>query len=276
MLEAFQRSARADESRREAEAKAPKATPEPAEPTSPEPAKAAPPRAETRTRPEPAAAPKPAAGGPFDGGPALPFEGGDEVLGTGPRPSRVSPRTALVVAGVIVAMLVTFLLGRDLGRTTAAAAGDGGEAPSMLPEHPPVPSEETGADPDSHLGVPTVDPRRPARPTDMTADDRAFLDSKNNWTVVAISFDNSQTGGDLALATYHYLREQGMPAVAPLTRGDYLQICVGAEPSHNDAIERVRAELRRLPGPPPRSEKGAFESAHFANIEDLIDPALRR
>lgn len=256
MLEAFQRSAQADEARRV--------------------------EAETSTGESASAS---AAGGPFAAGgddappvrPAdppprsrtesLPF--GDDVLGTGPRRApRMGLRLPLIVLAVVIAMAATFLIGRGFGGEDDVNAA-GHEA--LLDEL----EADLGTGADAPGGSAPGDPP-PAKLVDLTAADRAFLSRANNWTVIAISFANDARGGQLATQTYHYLTEQGLPAVAPITQGKFLLICVGAQPSSNAAIQAIRAQLQRLPGPPPAREEAPFASAYLANIEDLIDPRLRR
>lgn len=274
MLEAFQRSAQVDKTRRDAENSRPEtpgsSSPEQADPT-----------------------PQVGVGGPFDAldgtpdpksaaaSPGPGFGVGDDVLGTAPRSSSgFSARTALLAVAILIAMVVVFQLGRDLGNSTEAAGpGDDVEVPESG-EGAPLGNTDENAD-----SIADQQPSTPSEPAtsegsedglSMTKDDRAFLDAANNWTVIAISFDHNAKGGKLALETYKHLREQGFPAIAPVTRGGYLLICVGAEPNRNQAIEQLRSDLKRLQGPPPQNQKEAYSTAYFANIEDLIDPQLRR
>ena len=257
MLEAFQHSARADQERRAGE------------------------EASGSAAPSDAPSEESAAAGPFaaDGSaPAAPSVGatrGDEVLGTAPpRAPGMNPRLPLILGAVLVAMVVTFLIGRELGQSDEVQAGPDVEVPVVT--DPAVEGSTTvPADPRNTQDSAAQDPP-PAPPKSLTADDRAFVDKRNNWTVIAISYENNAKGGELANATYLYLCEQGLPAVKPITQGGHLTICVGAEPTRNAAIEGVRAQLQRLKGPPPQNESAPFADAYFANIEDLLDPALRR
>lgn len=222
-------------------------------------------------------------GGPFDTGtgglpsPEAPvqvgLEGlrrglGDDVLGTGPQSQRgFTPRMALLAVGILVAMIVVFQIGRDLGTETKAGSGDDSSDDSDVQ----VQAKPT-QDPSGPAAGETVSP---ATASSLTEDDLAFLNLENNWTVIAITFDNNESGGKLATETYKYLREQNLPAVQHVTQGKYLTICVGAEPAQNEAIKGIRATLQGLAGPPPRNEKGAFASAYFVQIEDQIDSSLR-
>jgi hypothetical protein len=258
MLEAFQRSAQADEARQAGAETAGRATPSEAGVGGPF-------AAGGSTTAGQASGPA----GPLLGDPAR-ARAGEDLLGIAPARSRgLDPRVVLLVAGLLIAMVVTFFLGRDFGSANSVGAGD----ESALLDELERDLGRAGADTSTPL-----DPPRPpaaAKESQLTADDQAFLDKRNDWTVIAISFDNNQSGGERALATYRYLREQGLPAVAPITQGKYLSICVGAQPSRNGAIENIRSKLQRLAGPPPRNESAPFASAYFANIKDLIDPGLR-
>lgn len=107
--------------------------------------------------------------------------------------------------------------------------------------------------------------------SDLTADDLRFFDKSNRFTVRAIYYGNTPRGWQRALATYRYLRELGLPAVAPIDQGNELVLCVGAEPKREDRLSEYRSRLRALPGPPPSSETGAFAGAYFVNIDDLVE-----
>lgn len=255
MLEAFQASARAEQEQREAAANeaAPSATP-------------------GADAPAPEA--RAGAGGPFDAAePATPpsparqrAPENDELLGIAPRRTPgTAQRLPWIVAAVALGMVAMFFVGRDFGRE--AEAGPGDETPPAESDDPVVPA---GPGPDEGGGA------ERATPSDLTAADLAFLSRENRFSVRAIQFDANPRGSKLALEAYLYLTELGYPAVAPITQGEMLVICVGAEPELNSELRRLRDELRQLPGPPPQSRAGEFDSAYEVNIADQIDDSLRR
>ena len=133
----------------------------------------------------------------------------------------------------------------------------------------PAAAVSTGSDEESD------DPRDTAgdgsAASDLSADDVRFFDKSNRFTVRAIYYGNTPRGWQRALATYRYLRELGLPAVAPIDQGNELVLCVGAEPKREDRLSEYRSRLRALPGPPPSSETGAFAGAYFVNIDDLVE-----
>jgi len=177
----------------------------------------------------------------------------------------------IAVLVVVVAMIGMFWIGRSLGQETQAAS------PDETPTDEVFVDELEGATP-SQVPPPHVvpEPAAPAEESSLTEDDRAFLDKQNSQSVRAIQYDNDADGWERALATYHYLRGAGLPAVAPITQGEVLLICVGAEPKQNERLKEVRKTLQSLAGPPPRNEPGAFAGAYFVNIEDQVDPQIRR
>jgi hypothetical protein len=261
MLEAFQRSAQADEAKRvEAEASSVE---------SPSGGVAGGPFAESNDVPRTASATD-------ESNVSVPLS--DEVLGTAPpRAPGMKPRVLLIALAIVFTMAATFLIGRGFGIGSSVRAdgdGDGLQEDGALLED--LDTDLGGAAVIEDGPSPPPEELKPAPVSQLTLDDQAFLDANNNWTVIAISFANDDDGAVLATETYRYLREQGMPAVAPITQGKFLVVCVGAEPRRNAAIESVRAQLHRLAGPPPNLEQSPFSSAYFANIEDLIDPRLRR
>lgn len=259
MLEAFQASARAEQAEREAAANGAAAANEPA-PGAPSP--------EVRA----------GAGGPFDAAePAAPppsvrqrTRENDELLGiSAQRTGGSARRLPWIVAALVVGMVAMFFVGRDFGRETEAGPDDGQDSTYEV-DDVPVP-KGPGAETNRRVDSPPA-----GNGAKLNDDDVAFLSRENRFSVRAIQFDKNPRGSKLALESYHYLRAAGFPAVAPITQGKVLVICVGAEPSQNAELRRLRAELQRLPGPPPRNRQGEFESAYYVNIEDQIDDSLRR
>ena len=100
----------------------------------------------------------------------------------------------------------------------------------------------------------------------------AFMNPKNTHTVRAVYYDEKSGNAQaLALKTATYLSERGFPAMVPVRKGGYVFVCVGAAPAWNDEdLMRIQRELRLIPGPPPSSRSGDFESAYIDKIEKLI------
>lgn len=187
----------------------------------------------------------------------------------------VSERAPIFVGlslGGLLLLAGAFWLGRISARGSGVERSLGlGSAPGreesrweLPPDDEPWGAEEPRARPE------------PARANELdaqgrTADDRAFYDKTNRFTLRAIYYANTPKGWKRALDTYRYLRAQGMPAVAPIDQGDILVLCVGAAPAREGALSELSQSLRSLPGPPPQSEEGAFAGAFFMNIDDLIE-----
>ncbi|MCB9914294.1 MAG: hypothetical protein H6828_03970 [Planctomycetes bacterium] len=236
MLEAFQQSARS--------------------PQSDDLAASAPPRA---ARPQPADAPRGHGRGALD-----PFAGAASAART--RVSFGVPAwLPVAVVVLLVAMAGTYWVARGLARESRA--GDG----------PP----ELGADVREDLAALGQDPAGAAPATGpvtddpiddrLTDDDKRFLDKRNRYTVCAIQYANDDRGQALANVVTAYLRTQGFPAIAPIETTDgHVLVCVGAEPVRSGTLEQLRARLQALPGPPPRSEKGAFKDAYDQNIDAIL------
>lgn len=264
MLDAFQQSARAEREAQARAAGAPKgkssgkraAAPKPAEPELEEP------KPKRRKSAPKKPVPPPAASLPTDLESAW-----AEILGTGPRPasSGIPLWVPLVVVLLLAAMAGTYWIGDLLG----------GEARANEPTGDPLVEDfETdlvgGGDPASEAGDQTPVPP-PAEDADLTEDDRRFLDaSRSTYTVRAIYFADDREGKARARSTYWYLRNSGLPVIAPIQKGDIVVICVGAELTRTGELEQIRDRLHSLPGPPPESEPDAFESAYFVNINDQV------
>lgn len=209
------------------------------------------------------------AGGPLatpedsEPAPARPRHAAESLMGAR-RPSAL-PRQLGLVLGLLLAMAAVFAAGRVLSNMARAA---GPEEPVDEPEVevPAAPAQD---------GT-TAPPQVEDTPQELTADDEAFLSRDNRFSVRAIQFDADERGQGLAYASYRYLREQGFPAVTPLTQGEVLVICVGAEPEQNATLRDLRRRLHELDGPPPQSQPGAFDSAYIVNISDQISDEWRR
>lgn len=264
MLEAFQASAKAEQAKQEEARVADSGTSGRGGTTPAQPQAAA---GSGRAAPDPS--PPLGVGGPFaTDSPAARLQpsGEDQVLGIAPRrAAKPMGKMPLVVILVALGMTAMFLLGRDFGKDSQAAEPQGDGA-VVVPE-------TSGAE--ERVKVPERKPV-PVKDSGLTAADRAFLSLDNRLSVRAIQFSSDKDGKARAEAIYYYLREQGLPAVVPIDQGDITVICVGAEPSRNQEIERIRSALHALAGPPPLNEPGAFGSAYFVNIEDQIDESLRR
>ena len=263
MLEAFQASAKAEQAKQE-EARVADSSTSGRGGTIPAQPRAA--AGSGRAAPDPS--PPLGVGGPFAAeSPAARLQpsGEDQVLGIAPRrAAKPMGKMPLVVILVALGMTAMFLLGRDFGKDSQAAEPQGAgdlEVPvtSGAPQRMEVPERKPV----------------PVKASTLTAADRAFLSLENRLSVRAIQFSSDADGIRRATEVYRYLRAQGLPAVAPIDQGKITVICVGAEPSRNQEIERIRSALHALAGPPPRNEPGAFGSAYFVNIADQIDESLR-
>jgi hypothetical protein len=210
------------------------------------------------------------------------------------------PGSTRIVVGTVLAVLVA-AAAYWLGRQDATVEAGGGpadsapltpasghadlETPSGNPSIQPEGASPDEPSPRSEAGDPAVAASGSAVETDqapagaggaaaagdLTVDDRRFFEKSNRFTVRAIYYGNTPRGWLRALATYRYLRDLGLPAVAPIDQGNELVLCVGAEPTREGPLSEYRSRLRALPGPPPSSETGAFAGAYFVNIDDLVD-----
>jgi len=187
------------------------------------------------------------------------------------------PLAALIALALLAG---AFWLGRWSVRNEVAAMG-AGRAPSPEAGDPAAAGESTPPAAPGGARAPEGAPGQPAEPAQeppaesYTADDLAFKDRQNRFTVRAIYYADTPEGWKRALSTYRYLRECGLPAVAPIAVGTELYLCVGAgptlDPSKDDRLAKIRQTLKALPGPPPQSEPGAFSGAFFQNIDDLVE-----
>lgn len=227
-----------------------------------------------------------------------------------PRPARAPVDSAALLerlsspAGLVLGALLVFVLGFALGRGTAGALAGGGPprggAGLVLETHlaqEPSPSGALPGGGDAAARPPTgggASPASAAEPAStgsaaaaseakraaaeentgdgFTADDRAFLDPKNRYTLRVLTCDSTPLGRDLAVASYRHLRAMGLPAIVPFLVGDSYYLCVGAVPSTKDPrLADWKARLRELDGPPPQNEPRPYASAFAVNIDDVVE-----
>src|SRR5882672_4088573 len=218
------------------------------------------------TPPAAAQAPVPPAAPPS--APAAPSASPVRVSLTDPRPARsiVLLRSQLQLLGAVAALAVVcaFLLGRASVRI-AAAAGDGGAAPEnptgseQQPATQPANSTQ-GATPPA-TSSPNVDR------TAHTAAELALLDPKNVWTVKLVDYKNNDYEKRLALDTFAYVTQQGLPAAIVANAG-HIYILVGAAPTQI-ALDSLVLQCKTMKGPPPKSKDGEFQTAYLDRIERL-------
>jgi hypothetical protein len=190
----------------------------------------------------------------------------EELLGTAPRPVRSGipiwiPASALLL---LVAMAGIYWLGDLLGDEARAGGRGDGEISAERFE-----DDLKGGGPAGDEAP--VPPRVAPENSKLTEDDQRFLDpDRSKFTVRAIQYENDDEGWGRAEIAYLYLRDAGVPAIAPIDKGGILLICVGAEPELAGKLEQIREQLRALPGPPPQNEPGAFSGAYPVNISDWV------
>lgn len=97
-----------------------------------------------------------------------------------------------------------------------------------------------------------------------TADDIAFRDPANRYTVLAITYISTETNIALAWETYDFLRAEGFPVVRPIERNARLHLLVGAAQSKPE-LDEIEAGLRSLRN--GRNGSLEFRSAYKVNID---------
>lgn len=199
---------------------------------------------------------------------------GGPLAEPGARPRSAAPAGAAGegLPRLVPLALAVLLVGFWLGRLSSAWWG----SPAPRGERADLAFETRVSDGAPAASAPAAHAQAASQTQDptvggYTADDLAFLDRANKVTLRAIFFDTTPSGQALALESYHHLRRNGLPAVAPFVAGDLTLICIGAAPSVRDPeLARLREVLRTLPGPPPRSEPNPYASAFLVNIDDVV------
>ncbi|MBL4771803.1 MAG: hypothetical protein JKY61_11850 [Planctomycetes bacterium] len=101
----------------------------------------------------------------------------------------------------------------------------------------------------------------------VSAADLAFEDPMNQFTLVVDQHNNNDSGWERALASYHYLQAQGLPAIYPRTRGDVVYLLVGATERRN-SLDALLKEVHGLPY--LGSQSRTFSMAYSERIENFF------
>jgi hypothetical protein len=182
--------------------------------------------------------------------------------------TRIDPRRAALLGGAAILLLgLAFWIGR-----WSSPPVDAGERPRnrMLAAEPRVPP--TAAPRETVPSEPATDSAiggGAAAGNADTADDRAFRNAANQYTVRVIEYRNDERGRELAWACYSYMRKEGLPAIRPIEQGSSIILYVGAS-SSTEELDGIVEFVSQMRGPPPLSRAGEFKDAFRVNIDRVI------
>ncbi|MCP5020454.1 MAG: hypothetical protein GY930_01650 [bacterium] len=175
---------------------------------------------------------------------------------------------ASALAMILVAFWGGYRIGERQGSNNALAGiGTGVEQPAWM-DRSPVPQDlpDPGA-------LPGEGGYAPGQTGDLAAEgqvsaaDLAFEDPSNHFTLVVDQHNDNDLGWERAVASYQYLKAQGLPAVYPRIRGDVIYLLVGASPdraSQNELLKLVHALSY------PGSQDRTFSTAYQERIENFF------
>ena len=217
--------------------------------------------ASTRTSPTPVAAPRPAPPPPKPPDPAA----GDFEMPEMPSMLRQAAADRTLRAVVLVTGLVAlgaFLIGR--------LSGGGEEGADPAPEVSSGPGRiERGPGAAPPAGADLAEKNRAAAMMG-SADDKAFMDPANDYTICLIQYDSSPANLERAHATAEHLRrKEGLPIVGPISMGNVLVLAAGHTPRVAD-LDRLLQHVKTLGGPPPQEQSRPFASAYVVNIDSVV------
>ena len=159
----------------------------------------------------------------------------------------------LALAAVTVVVVVAMLM---KGGHAGDVSADAGKSTT------PNPAE-------NRAGAPPASPTQLPADVGSTAQDRAFFDPKNRFTIRVGQYDNDPTGNATAQAAYRYLLTEGARAIRPLVGIDaqHVVLCVDAQAKKDD-LESLRW-LHELRGP-TSGKKFPFADAWIDNIDHVV------
>lgn len=178
--------------------------------------------------------------------------------------SALSHRTVQVALVLLVLTIGgAYWLGRRNATSVAAAApaADEGIAPGAL-----LPSHKTAA------AIPAKDVAAANVQTAQSgsADDQAFMDPKNRYTIRLIQYTDDGNGRAAASALHEHLRKkEAVPVISPISKGKAVILVAGSAPKIKD-LDPLLAHIRSLRGPNPADDGLPFKDAYVVNIDDLV------
>lgn len=95
----------------------------------------------------------------------------------------------------------------------------------------------------------------------------ALRDPRNAFTVLAVTYGDSEAERDLAYATYYHFAELGLPVAYPVTLSSYIYVLVGAAPSRAD-LGSLRDAVRAARDPDGRAEE--YAEAYVVGIDSVF------
>lgn len=98
----------------------------------------------------------------------------------------------------------------------------------------------------------------------LSVADRAFLDPKMEYTIMAITYASTEVNRGLAVETYALLDREGFPVIQPVDDGRRIYLFVGAAATKTQLAE-LRDDLSSLRS--GRSGRNEFRSAYVVNID---------
>lgn len=103
-----------------------------------------------------------------------------------------------------------------------------------------------------------------------TAHDQQFLDKKNQFTIRLVQYKNDEAGLRQAKATFEFLRREGLPAVAPISIGKGVIVCVDSKPRKAD-LDAMLTFVQKMAGPDGKTNRPPFADAFVVNIDDVLE-----
>jgi hypothetical protein len=192
-------------------------------------------------------------GAPMSAGP---FAGDPTSDPTTPPPAGLLPALSLRDARTLMVFvgwgLVCFIAGIAIDR---AVAGDG----EVRAQDPSVyDAEPLGAS--SDLGAASL----PAAGEEATA---ALHDTRNVYTIVAVTYENTDAQLALANATYFHFEALGLPVAHPMRWQGQILVLVGAARTQAE-LTRIHRIVRESPDPDGRPSQ--YESAYLTRIDSVL------
>jgi hypothetical protein len=183
------------------------------------------------------------------------------------------PRERLLLLGLLAVVLVgAVLFFVKRGGNEEVSANSGADQASI--GAPPAPGASTPSVPDPSAapaaGKTAPAPGKAAPSAGNTAQDLAFLDVKNRFTIRVAQTSNDEAGLKELRAMYKHLVTEGAPVIQPivLPGGEHLALCVDAK-AKVDELNVLRDWLRNLRGP-SGGKKLPYSDAYIDNIDHVL------
>ena len=178
--------------------------------------------------------------------------------------SSARPRKDVTRALVLVGLVLSFVIGFLVGRSTPPGEARAEKPAALNPEPRPVNQPRAFQERPPASTAPAATPVAETPAGEKRIEDSALFDPANLQTVVVASYTKSNQ--DLAWATYYHLQDAKLPVFPPVESRNLVVVLAGAAPTSAE-LQKTLASVQALSRD---GKKKDYSDAYCARIDTLI------